>query len=72
MADLKAWRGEQQGVYLPGTWTCVLEPVWRLSLTPEEPGQGVGKSRSLPDSSQLLSCVLETSVDIDTALQLWL
>lgn len=45
--------------------TCLLDPLWRLSLTSEEPGQGAGKSGSLTDSSQLLNCILKTSVDTD-------
>lgn len=50
MADLEVWNGEPQGASLPGMLTCVLDPVGRLGLTSKEPGQGVSKSGSLPDS----------------------
>lgn len=71
MADLEVWHGEQQGAGLSGMQTFMLDPVWRLNQTSEEPGPGGAKSGSLPDSSQLLNCILETSVDTDSVLQLW-
>lgn len=62
MADvLEGRRGEQRGATLPGMLTSLLDPAWRLRLTSEEPGRRVGKSGSLPDSSQLLNCILKTS-----------
>lgn len=44
----------------------MLDPGWRLSLTLEKPGQGIGKSGSLPDCSQLLNCILKTSAIISS------